>query len=270
MLAVHRGFTLIEVAIVLLVISVLAGSLLVPLADSVDRARRQKVEAELQEEVLPALMAFAASRTSGTYYLPCPDCRNDGSSCTGGTAGDGIEDRDGGGCSVTYGVLPWVTLQVGHSDPWGARYSYAVFEDYAGSDSTEGIQLNEFSIPPGGHPNPDLRVETLDGGDVDANDDPLAGSEGNGIPAVIISHGPNRLGAMSVHLDEDGNGIAFAMPEAGTDEEKNTEDADDELFYWRPPTDPTTSDIEEFDDIVVWLSNHRLRAFLAEAGVLPN
>lgn len=270
------GFTLIEVAIVLVILSVLAGSLLIPLSRSIQRAKVDQVERELTDEILPALMAYAGSRQAvDTVYLPCPDCRDDGSACPGGdsTAGDGIEDRDGDECSVTWGVLPWVTLQGGFGDPWGARYSYAVFDYYADSGPENGIHLNyKHNIDP----TPDLYITTLDGADADTDDDGLAGSSGsntsggdgdNGVSAVIISHGPNRLGAMSIYPDADGNGVAFDAPPVNSDEEKNSDG--DDVFFWRPPTDPVLSDIEEFDDIVVWLSTHRLRAFLADTGRLP-
>lgn len=263
------GFTLIEVAIVLLILSVLAGSLLVPLSGTIQRAKVEQVESELADEILPTLMAYSASRlvnANDTVYLPCPDCRNDGSVCDGGdsVAGDGVEDRDSdGNCSVTWGVLPWVTLQGGFGDPWGGRYSYAVFDEYATNDPDLGIQLNSRT----GHAAPDLYVRTQDGMDANADDDGLAGSVGNGVSAVIISHGPNRKGGMSISLDSDGNGVVFDAPPVDSDEEKNTDQ--DNIFFWRPPTDPSLSDIEEFDDIVVWLSTHRLRAFLVDAGRLP-
>jgi len=246
----NAGFTLIEVAIVLTILAMLAGSLLIPLSDSLERSRRSNAQKEMSEQILPALLGFSAS-SPGVPHLPCPDCRDGGSCPGGGSAGDGVEDRNGDACAVAFGALPWATLGLAATDPWGSRYSYRVFADYA--DTSNGVELNTND--------PDLYITRGTLGDFQY------AVQSNGVAAVVLSHGPNRYGAMSGNLDASGDPILIAAPPATNGDEQANLDGG-RRFVMRPPTEPL-SGIEEFDDIVVWLSSYRLRGFLVDAGRLP-
>ena len=90
------GFTLIEVAIAVVVIALLLGSILGPLSIRIEQADRQETQA-LLDEIKEALYGFSV--TNGR--LPCPD-----------TDSDGSENRTSGACTggVVVGNLRGLTL----------------------------------------------------------------------------------------------------------------------------------------------------------------
>ncbi len=100
-----NGFTLIEMAMVLVIVGLLLGGMLGPLSTQLD-IKRYNETSKLLNEVSDALVGFAIVNKR----LPCPD----------GT-GDGVEDA--GVCNIE-GDLPWVTLGLGQSDAWGRRIRY--------------------------------------------------------------------------------------------------------------------------------------------------
>lgn len=102
-----RGFTLIELAIVLFVVALLLGGMLLPLAGQQDIRNygdTQKILAESRDALLGYAMAFDR--------LPCP-----------ATAPNGVESPVGGGaCTNPHnGFLPAVTLGLSPVDAQGYR-----------------------------------------------------------------------------------------------------------------------------------------------------
>lgn len=170
-----EGFTLTELAVVLVIVSFLIGGLLVPLSAQIDIRNTRDTRAALSE-IREALLGFAVANGR----LPCPAPPTTAS----GAAGAGLEVAPGpAGCGVgnLAGVLPWATLGVEENDPWGRRYSYRVTRAFTAPPSagaTAGFTLS----PAGG----DLTML------------PAAGSPAivaANVPAVVISHGKNGNGA---------------------------------------------------------------------------
>ncbi len=250
------GFSLIELAIVMVIIAALVSGAIIPLTTAIERARVSDAREMLDRRVRSALLGYAASRPPGGVHLPCPDCR--ATPCPGGTANDGIEDRNANLCSatqgnVTEGNLPWATLGLGDADPWGARYGYSVFEGFADSN---GIALTTPSLLATG-----LTVRDSQGGNS------LIGSPGTeGAAAVIWSAGKNRSGAVSVA------GVAQPAPPPQNLDERENADADTEFvsrtIVADPDPDPTSA-VQVFDDVLVWLSGLEVRGFLVQAARLP-
>jgi type II secretory pathway pseudopilin PulG len=112
------GFSLIEVAIAVFVITLLLGGILVPRATQVEQRKISETQKAL-DEIRDALLGFALANG----YLPCPDKTAAGGA---GTENDGQEDviAASGTCVATgnEGNLPWVTLGAGISDVWGIGY----------------------------------------------------------------------------------------------------------------------------------------------------
>ena len=108
----HKGFTLIELAVVLVVIGLLLGGLLRPLAAQVE-ARKQNETRGLLAAAREALYGFAMLNGR----LPCPD-----------TSGDGRENPGcGTALTVRSGSLPWATLGLPQGqDAWYQALGYAV------------------------------------------------------------------------------------------------------------------------------------------------
>ncbi len=224
------GFSLIEMAIVLLVMGLLLGGGLAMLGAQIEQQRIRDTQ-RLLEEAREALLGYAASNVDATNHphLPCPD-----------TANDGVEDRTAtpGPCAANEGNLPWVTLGLSEgTDSWGNRLRYAVTPAFA--NSANGMLLTSTGT---------LGVNNATG-------TALA----TALPAAILSHGKNGFGARNMA------GGANAAP-TGVNELENTDG--DATFISNPPVGVGGTG-GEFDDIVVWLAPNILFNRMVQAGRLP-
>ncbi len=244
----QTGFTLIELAIVLVIIGMLAGSFISTLSSRIDNTRVADTRDEL-ELAKQAMIGYALSQPSP--YLPCPDCIN-AILCPNGTARDGIEDRRvNGSCSVgnRVGTLPWVTLGLADKDAWGNRYRYWVDDTFA----RDGSGAASFSLN-------DTAVGAIE---KRTNDGTATETLASNVAAVLLSHGKNGYGAIS-----SANTIQPGIPAANVDEQDNVDL--NAVFIKRPPTDEDAdTDGGVFDDIVIWISEYELKAKMVEAGALP-
>lgn len=250
--AADRGFSLVELALVLMILAILVAGAIIPLTTTIERTRVDEVAHLLDERVRGALLGFAASRAAGSAFLPCPDCA---AACGGGVTNDGIEDRIGSACAVSSGNLPWNTLGVGRADRWGSRLGYAVAPAFADSS---GFSLSR----------PDLSAIGSDISVFDAAGSALIGgaASADGAVAVMWSSGRNQRGAISMQ------GVVQPVPAAANGAEIENADGDN-VFFSRPivydPDPDPGSAVEVYDDIVVWISGPELRGFLVQAGRLP-
>lgn len=123
-----RGFTLTELAVVLVIVALLIGGMMVPLSAQMDMRSNAETLGTLND-ARDALVGFAASHgAAGKPYLPCPD-----------TDGDGRENRTGSACTNQEGDLPWADLGIGRQDAWNQPLRYRVTLAFA--DSATGFQL---------------------------------------------------------------------------------------------------------------------------------
>jgi prepilin-type N-terminal cleavage/methylation domain-containing protein len=228
----HTGFTLVELAIVLFILTLLMAGAMTPLSRQIVERQSADTRRGLMD-VRTALLGHALSHrdAAGRPYLPCPDRRE------GPQANDGEEDRlPEGGCAVTSGNLPWISLGLAGTDAWGNRYTYAVSPAYAHAQA--GI------VP---HPLPAAELKVcLD----ERCDRHLLAA------AVWLSHGPNGLGALNAAGRHN-------RPAVGRDEQENA-DAD-LVFVHRPPAAADRPG-GEFDDLVHWLAPPSLIGRLCGEG----
>ncbi|MGV8990202.1 MAG: type II secretion system protein [Thiobacillus sp.] len=239
----QRGFSLIELAIVLVIVTLLIGGLAVPLSAQI-QARRIAETNKTMEEAREAIMGYAMTHsvdhdsdptTPPRPYLPCPD-----------SDGDGIENRDAasGNCTQDAGWFPWVTLGTAAQDAWGNRLRYASQPEL--TNSLAGFS-NSTTPPPTGWYNV-CSSQTCTPVDVAAD-----------VPVVLISHGPNGWGARNI------NSNTLANP-TGANEIKNL-DADNRYVSRAPvkPDDPSG----EFDDLTNWLAFNLIINRVCPAGGCP-
>lgn len=157
----RRGFSLIEMAFVLVIITLLLGGLLVPFATQVEQRRIAETQKNL-EEIKEALLGFAL--VNGR--LPCP-------------AKSFIDGTEQSPCVNHEGFLPWGSLGVNKLDAWGHLYRYAVTPMF--SDAPFALSTGT-----------SLTIKTRDSGGALVNL-----TSASGVPVVIISHGKNGFGATS-------------------------------------------------------------------------
>lgn len=195
------GFTLTEMAVVLVIVALLIGGMILPLSAQQDLryvAETQKQLADISE----ALYGFAASHAAsdGRPYLPCPD-----------TDGNGTENRTGTACTNQEGTLPWADLGMARQDAWGNVFRYRVAAAF--SNSTTGFTLMSAG---------DLRVCTSAA---------CTMTLGANLPAVIFSTGKNGA-ATTTDADE------LENLDGDTDFVQHTGNAGgyDDIVIWLPPS----------------------------------
>lgn len=117
----QTGFTLIEMAVVLVIIALLLGGVLAPLSTQKEQQHREENQ-KLLNDAMETLLGFAIVNGA----LPCPD-----------TSGDGLSDACAVDDTQIYsGRLPWATLGINAEfDPWGEGHvvNYTVHGTYVGS-----------------------------------------------------------------------------------------------------------------------------------------
>lgn len=250
--AASKGFTLVEMAVVVVVMALILGSIVVPLSTQIEQ--RQVIDTQrLLEDVKEALIGYALARTPP--HLPCPDKTTTPGS---GTANDGVEDRDPGTglCVSAEGNVPWATLGLGSTDPWGNRYRYRVTLAFAQPAPAFhlGSQGDILVCP----------ASTLCGAGQALTLVPP--SDGSPV-ALVLSHGPNGWGAINASTASV-NTKPPGSTALGSDESANANG--DATFVSRSRvTDDGSNPSPAFDDVVVWLSPHTLKHRLVAAGKLP-
>lgn len=229
----HAGFTLIEIAIALFVISMILGGMLVPLATQVDQRQVSDTEKSLQE-IREALIGFAVAKG----YLPCPDTGTNGSE---NVAASGQCTTISGG--IAYGRIPYLDLGLGNSDVWGNRYTYYVNALFA-----QRSPASPFSLTSAGT---DVRI---------CSSQACTTVYSNAAAFAVISHGKNGAGAINFNT-----GTQNATSPS-VDEQENYDTDKDVItrpFYY----DGTSA--SQFDDVVVWLSRYTLFNRMVAVGKLP-
>lgn len=231
-----KGFTLLEMAIVLAIIGFILAGLLVSLTaqrDIRDYAQTQNIMEDYKE----ALIGYSLANR----HLPCPDKTAGANNGINDNPNDGREDFDVfGNCIVPQGNLPWATLSLADRDAWEQRFIYRVSAAFS-----QRPPLNTFNLTMNGN----LRVcnEAL------CNVPRLTD---NSI-AVIVSRGRNR-------------GICSTLPSppACEDERANDDNNNDFVSHEQRARNALNPN-GEYDDLVMWLSSNVLMNRMVAAGQLP-
>jgi type II secretory pathway pseudopilin PulG len=231
------GFTLVEMAIGILVIALLLGSILVPLSTQVEQRKISETQ-KAMEEIREALLGYAITQGN----LPCP-----AASATVGSEGG----RTAGVCNDRMGFLPWGALGSPKLDAWGHIFIYSVTPAFSNVSPAPRFTLGTAR---------DITIQTRDSAGTLINL-----SVGNNIPAIILSVGRNsHWGTI-----DDGTAVGDGSG-TNADEDANQDGgASGRDFTTRTLTENTGAAGGEFDDILVWLSPNVLFNRMVAAGQLP-
>jgi prepilin-type N-terminal cleavage/methylation domain-containing protein len=245
-----RGFTLIEIAVVMMIVALLLGSLMYTLSAQLQQRAIDETRSRL-EAARELLLSYAI--VNGR--LPCP--------ATAASSGD--EALTGANCTIPYGgFLPSRTIgyQVvdagGYAiDSWQNRIRYAVssaaLTACAGSSTlphftnSTNLKVNGITCQPN-----DLVVCKSSTGITATTCGPLANALTNQTVVVAIVYSVGKNGSLACG--------------SCVDEAKNTDG--DRVFVSHTPA-PADAANGEFDDYLVWITVGELYGRLIAAGVLP-
>ncbi len=126
-----QGFSLLELAIALVILSLLSGSLILPLMAQRDVGRLRQAQEQLAL-IHEALLGYASLHG----HLPCPDTNTDSTHATYGMAASD--------CATTTreGYLPFRSLGLAEPDPWGQRWRYRVDAHFARTSQPIGLDTD--------------------------------------------------------------------------------------------------------------------------------
>ena len=237
----HAGFSLTEMAIVLVIVSLLVGGLLIPFGAQNDSRMVAETQRTLND-IREALVGYAAANGR----LPCPttSAGTSGSEAFAGAVGASA-------CSNPYdGYVPGQTLGIGPTDTtgipidaWGNKIRYAVTTANTNAFTTSsGMKTATIATLA-----PDINVCTTATG-ISASSCNTATALSSNAVAIIYSTGKNT-----------------ANGGTGADEAANLNG--DPVFVSHEPAPADGGN--EFDDVVIWLSPNILYNRLIAAGQLP-
>lgn len=287
-----HGFTLIEMAIVLVIITILIGGLAMPLSAQI-QARRIAETNKTLDEAREALIGYAMNHATTTTCLcrylgngsfsstDCPataSCPTSISPAPGfDTAatltiaarhyfpcpdklddGNSATTNDGDGIEEARagGVCPITNGYL----PWAtlgtaAQDAWGNRLRYAVTDAFSNMA--GFSSTDSG----DLQVcnSSANAGTGDCG---AHGNVASDVPVVVLSFGPNGWGAHNI------NGNQLAAPTSNDERENANTTTTDKEYVTRTPS-AAGSAAGEFDDLVRWISADQLRGRICPAGGCP-
>ncbi len=251
----QAGFSLIELALGLVIVATLMSALLVPLATQIDQRRTTETD-RLLEQAREAVLGFAA----GHGRLPCPaTATSNGQESPSPPSSNGV-------CTTHRGFLPAVTLGLSPVD--GAGFQTDAFGGdinrlrYAVSEAVKPSTANMLFTAPNGLRGIDaasqiatsstgnLRVCSLDSTVLaDCNGAGNVTLAANNVVAVILSVGKSA---------------PIRGPSSGETENVD-QTAGNRIFVSQPYNERAGA---EFDDQILWISTNVLISRLAAAGQL--
>lgn len=236
------GFTLVEMAMVLLIIGLLLGGLMPMLSTQMEAQRIIETRKQLNE-IQQALIGYAV--VNGR--LPCP----------ASPTSSGEESPVGGGICTNFldGFVPAATLGLASTtdnqgnlgfavDAWGNRIRYAITSANGNAfTTTNGMSTTGIS-----NLQPNLLVcSTATGISASACAAGTSLTSNGGVPAVLFSTGKNTAGG-------------------GADQAANLDG--NRTFVSHAPTSSSAAN-GEFDDLMIWMSSNILLNRMVAAGKLP-
>ena len=266
----QNGFSLIELAVVMMIMGLLLGGLLAPLGSRNQQQRLDIVESDL-EAIKAALISYAVRHGR----LPCPDTEAESPiDLRDGLENNPAPERRCGHAAgivaapniaeqrkVVTGFLPYNDLGLGQYDAYGNAYIYTVSLSYADMpsslDPTPFPELTSTSNPPPTGacelaradlaPRPSFTVCSKGGIRVLAKAGAATPIYAD-LPFMVLSRGASGISAVS-----------------GLPDQRENIDGDRSFVERYFDISPGS----EFDDVLMWVPAPVLGLHLVQAGVLP-
>ncbi|WP_052501355.1 prepilin-type N-terminal cleavage/methylation domain-containing protein [Thiomicrospira microaerophila] len=259
----QKGFTLIEIAIVIVIIGIITAGLLSGMGAIRESAKFKEDQRNLQD-IKSALLGFVA--VNG--YLPCPDTSGDGFENIGPT---GSHDRNATGadlrCHQTFGLLPYLDLDTHAKNAYGYPFSYYINtnannnSNMNGSNDNSANYFGNCSANSGNRcftakTRPIASDATSDLGNYRVSDG--TASLANQVPLVVVSHGKDLKNLTTCN----GKG---SFENWNCDRTQRTLTPDNQVLLYQAPQSET------FDDVLIWLSGLEIKraAGLFEITSIP-
>ncbi len=251
----QRGFSLIELAIVLTIMGLLLAGLVMPLSARVDQQRVTTTQQQLAE-----IRAAIAGHALANDALPCPAI----------PGSNGLASTTANGCTRQHGFVPAVTLGLAGArnadqlltDAWGNPIRYSVTNaDVDGDGRWDFARPGEMRDVTIASLAPNLRVCTTTTGSSATACASNARTVTANAAAVILSMGKDW--ATSTSADQLENvGATLGGGPSGV----NYRVAADIVFVTRTESARAGA---EFDDLVTWVAPASLYGQMVAAGRLP-
>ncbi|MDP3163895.1 MAG: prepilin-type N-terminal cleavage/methylation domain-containing protein [Hydrogenophaga sp.] len=220
------GFSLIEIALVLVIAGLALGGIVSAIGPQLENKRVSDTQKVL-EEVKEALIGFAI--VNGRLPRPATSAINGAEMAACATE------------ALCTGLIPWETLGITKLDSWAKIIRYSVTPAFATTvgltTATNGTKI----------------VQTRNAAGTLTN---LATQ----VPAVLFSSGKLSFGTT------DGGVVIPTQSAANTNADEIANNGASLTFIQRPVNTATTVAGGEFDDIVIWLPKTTLVSRLAQAG----
>jgi prepilin-type N-terminal cleavage/methylation domain-containing protein len=274
----NRGFTLTELAIAMVVVGLLMGSVMFTLSAQNDRLKTEETHRRL-ESARELVLAFAVANGR----LPCParykDAANNSAglemrdSTTGKCTSGGVDDYYGGTLSNGYtgGLLPAATIGFSNVDPsgfavdaWQNRIRYAVAKQRASGTCA--------FTPPAGTILYTHAANLKTYGLSCQPDDLIICKASTAITSTACGGAKYQINSQSLIV-----AIVFSTGKnagttggAGADEAANLDGAGDAnpVFVYHEEA-PSSATGGEFDDQFTWITVGELYGKLVAGGILP-
>ena len=237
----HRGFTLVEMAVVLLIVTLLMTGLVPTISSQIEQRQTNETRKQL-DEIQQALIGYAIINER----LPCPASASSNGLEDPPNAASGVactHPNDGYIPATTLGLAP-VNSQGLVVDAWNNPIRYAVTSYGANAFTTASGMKPIWSAPF----SLDLQVCSTATGISAANCAANTSLSSNGVPVVIFSTGKDGING-TANADEAANLHIGASAGNKT--------------YVSHDFTPT------YDDLVIWISPNMLFNRMVAAGKLP-